>query len=111
MRPSPCCDRVVGVMEEPVHFTLLTRDRSEDLTTRYSERKEAAEREARHPAAQTMSHEVNAAAEWFDGGRVGTHRVHFGTRPDRSGPTLCGDPGGHRNERRGRSAAPEAIGS
>jgi arsenic resistance protein ArsH len=42
MRPSPYYDRVVDVMEELVKFTLLTRDASELLTDRYSERKEAA---------------------------------------------------------------------
>ncbi|MDR3465309.1 MAG: arsenical resistance protein ArsH [Xanthobacteraceae bacterium] len=42
MRPSSYYDRVVDVMEELVKFTLLTRDRSDYLTSRYSERKEAA---------------------------------------------------------------------
>jgi arsenical resistance protein ArsH len=42
MRPSPYYDRIVDVMEELVKFTLLTRDLSDFLTDRSSERKEAA---------------------------------------------------------------------
>ncbi|OSP54697.1 arsenical resistance protein ArsH [Pseudoruegeria sp. SK021] len=42
MRPSSYFDRLVDVMEELVKFTLLTRDRSDYLTARYSERKESA---------------------------------------------------------------------
>lgn len=42
MRPSAYYDRVVDVMGELVRFTLLTRDVSDRLTDRYSERKESA---------------------------------------------------------------------
>lgn len=43
MKPSSLYDRIVDVMEELVKFTLLTRDCSEYLVDRYSERKESAE--------------------------------------------------------------------
>ncbi|MFP5512129.1 MAG: arsenical resistance protein ArsH [Alphaproteobacteria bacterium] len=46
MKPSPYYDRVVDVMEELVKFTLLVRDRSDYLTDRYSERREAGLKEA-----------------------------------------------------------------
>ena len=39
MKPSPLYDRVVDVMEELFKFTMLVRDRSDYLTSRYSERK------------------------------------------------------------------------
>ncbi|MBC2772229.1 arsenical resistance protein ArsH [Rhizobium sp. AQ_MP] len=42
MKPSSYYERVVDVCEELVKFTLLTRDISEYLTDRYSERKEMA---------------------------------------------------------------------
>ena len=43
MKPSPYYERVVDVMEELVKFTLLTRDCSDYLVDRYSERRESAE--------------------------------------------------------------------
>ena len=43
MKPSPCYERVVDVMEELVKFTLLTRDCAGYLVDRYSERRETAE--------------------------------------------------------------------
>lgn len=42
MKPSSYYDRVVDVMEELVKFVWLTRDRSDYLVDRYSERKESA---------------------------------------------------------------------
>ncbi|MBY5755591.1 arsenical resistance protein ArsH [Rhizobium leguminosarum] len=44
MKPSSYYDRVVDVCEELVKFTLLTRDASNYLTDRYSERKEEVEK-------------------------------------------------------------------
>lgn len=43
MKPSPFYDRMVDVMEELMKFTLLTRDNTDHLLDRYSERKESAE--------------------------------------------------------------------
>ncbi|MFU0504679.1 arsenical resistance protein ArsH [Pseudaminobacter sp. NGMCC 1.201702] len=44
MKPSSYYDRVVDVMEELMKFTVLTRDVSGYLTSRYSERKEDTEK-------------------------------------------------------------------
>lgn len=46
MKPSSYYDRVVDVMEELVKFVWLTRDRSDYLVDRYSERKESAAKAA-----------------------------------------------------------------
>ena len=43
MQDSSFYDRIVDVMEELVKFTLMTRDHSDYLVDRYSERKESAE--------------------------------------------------------------------
>ncbi|WP_333474468.1 arsenical resistance protein ArsH [Mesorhizobium qingshengii] len=47
MKPSPYYNRIVDVMEELMKFTLLLRDRSAYLTSRYSERIESAEEVAK----------------------------------------------------------------
>jgi arsenic resistance protein ArsH len=57
MKPSSYYERLVDVMEELVKFTLLVRDRSDYLTSRYSERKEAFPALAINLAAAAMSHE------------------------------------------------------
>ncbi len=54
MKPSPYYDRLVDVTEELMKFTLLTRGVAAYLTSRYSERKEAAEKLAARVAQGAM---------------------------------------------------------
>jgi arsenic resistance protein ArsH len=58
MKPSSYYERLVDVMEELIKFTLLLRDRSDYLTSRYSERREAGLAVAHTLAAAAMSHEA-----------------------------------------------------
>ncbi len=58
MKPSPFYERLVDVMEELVKFTLLVRDRSDYLTSRYSERKESMPQLATPLAGAAMVHET-----------------------------------------------------
>jgi arsenic resistance protein ArsH len=58
MKPSSYYERLLDVMEELYKFTLMMRDRSDYLTSRYSERREAAPALATALAAAAMSHEA-----------------------------------------------------
>jgi arsenic resistance protein ArsH len=57
MKPSAYYDRLTDVMEELYKFTMLIRDRSDYLTSRYSERKDAAPAVENALASAAMRHE------------------------------------------------------
>lgn len=62
MKPSPYYDRVVDVMEELFKFTLMLRDRSDYLVSRYSERKGASQAKAASNAAGVVETPVAIGA-------------------------------------------------
>lgn len=59
MKPSPYYDRLVDVTKELVKFTLIVRDRSAYLTSRYSELREAVPKLGALLTAAAMSHEAS----------------------------------------------------
>ena len=59
MRRSIYYERLLDVMEEMVKFTLPVRDRSDYLTSRYSERKNAAPAIMTALAAAAVRHETD----------------------------------------------------
>jgi arsenic resistance protein ArsH len=59
MKPSSYYERLVDVMEALYKFALLVRDRSDYLTSRHSERKEAMPELATTLAAAAMTHEAS----------------------------------------------------
>ena len=58
MRDSAYRDRLVDVMEELFKFTILLRDRTDYLTDRYSERREATEKAERGRVAAAVTADV-----------------------------------------------------